>query len=120
MCIPYKKNHQIDFGRTWSKPTISNPIPNPVVNVYLNIIEKGQLTFQVENQKFEYRSGNDLRFDQVLDTVIESKIVSRRVGIDFKLYKHWISLKQKKKLSNSVVLISINALEIGKRHFFLQ
>jgi hypothetical protein len=70
------------YKTTWSLPSASKPIPSPVVNVYVNVAEDGQLDFQIENQKFKYRSGNELKFDRVLDFVMESKLAARRAGID--------------------------------------
>lgn len=68
---------QGEFKVIWSKPTNSNPMPNPVVNVYFKIDNSNRITFQIENRKFVYRSGSELQFDKALDFVVDSKIVAR-------------------------------------------
>ncbi len=91
------------YRTIWSKPTPQQPLASPVVNVYFNVhsqsnspihdhnnndrnqnnrIENKKITFQLENQQYQYSSGEEIDFDRALDFIVRSKqLVAQSVGI---------------------------------------
>jgi hypothetical protein len=68
-----------EYRVVFSKPTNSNPLPNPVVNVYFEIAKKNEITFRIENRRFKYQNAQEVDFDKALNFVIDSKIVARSI-----------------------------------------
>ncbi len=94
------------YRTIWSKPTPQQPLASPVVNVYFNIhsqsnspindhnnnnnndrnqnnrIENKKITFQLENQQYQYSSREEIDFDRALGFIVRSKqLVAQSVGI---------------------------------------
>jgi hypothetical protein len=65
---------------TWSKPVKENPVPNPVVNVHFRV-DKNQIKFYFENQKYLYSNFTELNFEKSLDFFCNNKLKAK-VGLE--------------------------------------
>lgn len=73
------ENEDGEYPVVFSKPTNSNPMPNPIVTAYFKINEDDEITFRIENRRYEYRGSEEVDFDKALNFVIDSKIVARSI-----------------------------------------
>jgi hypothetical protein len=65
-----------NFRTVWSKPTKHHPIARPVVTVFFHVGSQNNITFHFENNSYRYTEMSQLNFEQALDAICNSKLVS--------------------------------------------